>query len=137
MGLPWLQDTRVEEAVAKEILDSTARRAFLVYTTKARNQNNRLEAAKELKKLTYFNTMVVAPLLDDVKSEETKEMEKKAAKEMEELMAQAKKMEEDRKKEAAGEKAEGEEKAEEKTEASAEVRCLLSPPVLQPLAPEP
>lgn len=112
--------------MAKEILDSSARRAFLVYTTKARNQKNRLESAKELKKLVYFNTMVVGPLLDAIKSDETKEKEAKAAKEFEEIMAQARKMEEDRKKAEAGEaveedkevKAEAEEgeKAEEKEE---------------------
>ena len=122
----------MEESDAKEILDTTARRAFLVYTTKARNQNNRLEAAKELKKLTYFNTMVIAPLLDDLKSAETKEKEAKAAQEMEELMAMARKMEEDRKKKAAGEKvevadtdadADATRPSSLRVESSVEVRC--------------
>lgn len=106
--------------MAKEILSAAARRAFLTYTTKARNQKNRLESAKELKKLVYFNTMVVGPLLDDVKSEETKEKEAKAKKEFEEIMAQARKMEEDKKAAAAGEKKEGEEEGDASTSEGAE-----------------
>jgi len=109
-------DTRIDEATAKEILNTAARRAFITYITKARNQKNRLESAKELKKLVYFNTMVVGPLLDGIKSEETKEKEAKAAKEFEELMEQARKMEEDKKKQEAGED------TEEQAESSAEAK---------------
>mmetsp|Transcript_32358 Transcript_32358/g.81630 ORF Transcript_32358/g.81630 Transcript_32358/m.81630 type:complete len:1052 (-) Transcript_32358:50-3205(-) len=108
-----IADVRLDEAAAKEILSAAARRAFLTYTTKSRNQKNRLDAAKELKKLVYFNTMVVGPLLDDVKSDETKEKEAKAKKEFEDIMAQAKKMEEDKKKAT-----EGGDKAEEGAEAA-------------------
>jgi len=108
-----IKDTRLEETAAKELLSAAARRAFLTYTTKSRNQKNRLEAAKELKALVFFNSMVVAPLLEDVKSEETKEADAKAKREFDEIMAQAKKMEEERKK-----KAEGGEKGESTSEAA-------------------
>jgi len=37
------------------------------YITQSRNTRNRLDAAKELKKLVFFSNIVVAPLLDDLK----------------------------------------------------------------------
>ena len=39
----------------------------LQYIAKSRNERNRLDAAKELKKMVYFSNIVVAPLLEDLK----------------------------------------------------------------------
>lgn len=37
------------------------------YIKRARAQPNRIEQAKELKKMVFFSNMVVRPLLEDVK----------------------------------------------------------------------
>lgn len=42
-------------------------RYFLQFITQSRNTRNRLDAAKELKKLVFFSNICVAPLLDDLK----------------------------------------------------------------------
>ena len=42
-------------------------RYFLKFITQSRNTRNRLDSAKELKKLVYFSNIVVAPLLEDLK----------------------------------------------------------------------
>jgi Chloroplast envelope transporter len=41
-------------------------RAFLGFVTRSRNVRNRLDGAKELKKLVYFSNIVVSPLLEDL-----------------------------------------------------------------------
>lgn len=43
------------------------RRYFTQFVTQSRNTRNRLDAAKELKKLVFFSNIVVAPLLEDLK----------------------------------------------------------------------
>lgn len=45
------------------------RAIFLSYVKRARAQPNRLETAKELKKMVFFSNMVVRPLLEDVKGQ--------------------------------------------------------------------
>ena len=61
------RDMRLEPALASEILDATARRAFLGFVSRSRTKSNRLDAAKELKGLVFFSNIVVAPLLEDLK----------------------------------------------------------------------
>jgi len=41
-------------------------RAFLGFITRSRNTRQRLDGAKELKKLVYFSNIVVSPLLKDL-----------------------------------------------------------------------
>ncbi len=36
------------------------------FVRRARSQTNRLESAKELKKLVFFSNMVIAPLVEDL-----------------------------------------------------------------------
>ena len=60
------RELRVTDSLAKEILDKTARKAFLQFVTRSRGQRDRLEAAKELKKMVFFSNIVVAALLEDV-----------------------------------------------------------------------
>lgn len=60
------KDLRIPDILAKEILDSVARKAFLQFITRSRGQRDRLEAAKELKKLVFFSNIVVAALLEDL-----------------------------------------------------------------------
>jgi hypothetical protein len=61
------RDLRIDTEMAKETLDSVARRAFLAFISRSRTKSNRLDAAKELKGLVYFSNIVVAPLLEDLK----------------------------------------------------------------------
>ena len=60
------RELRVTDSLAREILDKTARKAFLQFVTRSRGQRDRLEAAKELKKMVFFSNIVVAALLEDV-----------------------------------------------------------------------
>lgn len=60
------KELRVSDALAKEILDRVTRKAFLQFVARSRGQRDRLEAAKELKKMVFFSNIVVANLLDDV-----------------------------------------------------------------------
>ena len=60
------KELRISDSLAKEILDTVARKAFTGFVTRSRSQRDRLEAAKELKKLVFFSNIVVAPLLEDV-----------------------------------------------------------------------
>ena len=62
-----MKDLRLGNALAKELLDACSRKTFQGFITRSRSQSNRLEAAKELKRLVYFSNIVVAALLDDVK----------------------------------------------------------------------
>lgn len=55
-------------SAAREVLDAAARKVFLQYISQSRNQRNRLDAAKELKKLVFFSNIVVAPLVEDLKA---------------------------------------------------------------------
>ena len=43
----------------------TCRKIFLGFTTCSRSQRDRLEGAKELKRLVFYSNIVVAPLLED------------------------------------------------------------------------
>ena len=61
-----LQDVRLDPEIAKEVLSSTARKAFMGFISRSRNKANKLEAAKELKALVYFSNIVVTPLLEDI-----------------------------------------------------------------------
>ena len=42
-------------------------RGFMGFVTRSRNTRNRVDGAKELKKLVYFSNIVVSPLLEDLK----------------------------------------------------------------------
>lgn len=60
------RELRIADSLAKEILDKVARKAFVQFVTRSRGQRDKLEAAKELKKMVFFSNIVVAALLDDV-----------------------------------------------------------------------
>ena len=59
------KELRIPEGLAKEILDTVARKAFVQFISRSRSQRDRLEAAKELKRMVFFSNIVVAPLLED------------------------------------------------------------------------
>ena len=59
------RDLRISETLAKDILGTSARRSFTGYITKSRMHRDRLEAAKELKKMVYFSNFIVGPLLEE------------------------------------------------------------------------
>ena len=54
------------DAEALDILGQVGRQAFMGFVRRARSQNNRLESAKELKKLVFFSNIVIAPLVEDL-----------------------------------------------------------------------
>ncbi|KAJ0969975.1 hypothetical protein J5N97_022852 [Dioscorea zingiberensis] len=56
-----------ENAIA--IASKAVRKVFLTYIQRARGAGNHIEAAKELKKMIVFNTLVVTPLISDIKGE--------------------------------------------------------------------
>ena len=63
---------RLDEAPAKEVLDTVARRAFMGFVTRARTKatgqgQGQHAGAKELKSLVFFSNVCVAPLLEDIK----------------------------------------------------------------------
>jgi len=66
-------DIGLPEDIAFEILNDTTRKLFLGFITRSRNMPNRLEAAKELKKLVFFSNIVVAPLVQDLKPGEVED----------------------------------------------------------------
>ncbi|KAK9915263.1 hypothetical protein WJX75_006851 [Coccomyxa subellipsoidea] len=73
------KELRLEPAAAAETLDSVARRAFLAFVSRSRTKSNRLDSAKELKALVFFSNIVVAPLLEDLKKDETDAQKAKQA----------------------------------------------------------
>lgn len=62
-----MKELRISPEMGKEMLDTSARKIFLQYITASRLKQNRLDAAKELKKLVFFSNIIVAPLLEDIK----------------------------------------------------------------------
>ncbi|EFN52285.1 hypothetical protein CHLNCDRAFT_139027 [Chlorella variabilis] len=97
-GFGFQDRQRVQQAFKDLRLERPAARA-------SRNTRNRLDAAKELKKLVFFSNIVVAPLVEDLKTEEEKAAEEAAAKQQKEMMELMKKAQEEA---AAKAKAEGE-----------------------------
>ena len=115
-------DLRLERAIAKEIVAEVGRKYLLQFVTQSRNTRDRINAAKELKKMVYFSNIVVAPLVEDLKTQEEKEKEELEAKqqlEIQELMAKAR---EEAAKEKAAEEA-GEAKTAEDIEVIAEAKA--------------
>lgn len=104
---------RLDRSVAKDILAEVARKYLLQFVSMSRNQRDRIAAAKELKKMVLFSNIVVAPLVEDLKTEEEKKKEEEEAKqqkELQELMAKAR--EEAAKEAAEKEKAESSKESE-------------------------
>jgi len=107
-----LEAVKLSREAAKEIVDDVARKYLLKYISTSRSQKDRISAAKEVKKMAFFSNLVLAPVVDDLKTEEDRKKEAEAAaqqKELEEIMAKAKA-------EAAKEEAKKEEVEEEAKE---------------------
>eukprot|EP00891_Asterochloris_glomerata_P003309 jgi/Astpho2/3309/fgenesh1_pg.00054_%23_10_t len=89
------KDLRISDTLAKECLATQYLRnlwkIFLGFITRSRSQRDRLEGAKELKRLVFYSNIVVAPLLEDCNAEETekRKAQEKAKKEIAELMVKA------------------------------------------------
>lgn len=127
-------DIGLPEDIAFEILNDTTRKLFLGFITRSRNMPNRLEAAKELKKLVFFSNIVVAPLVQDLKPGQPEDatanidMQKtdstdpeaasKAQAELDEIMEEAKKITAEE--EAAGEEGDVQPRTLQKTQTAAE-----------------
>ncbi|KAF6994892.1 hypothetical protein CFC21_011492 [Triticum aestivum] len=65
------QSLNLKKEAAMTIFSKAVRKLFLNYIQKAKAAGNRIEQAKELKKLISFNTVVVSELLADIKGELT------------------------------------------------------------------
>ncbi|CAM0956673.1 unnamed protein product [Alopecurus aequalis] len=65
------QSLNLKKEAAMTIFSKAVRKLFLNYIQKAKAAGNRIEQAKELKKLISFNTVVVSELLADIKGEAT------------------------------------------------------------------
>ena len=105
-----MEAVKLSRDVAKEILDEVARKLLLQYISTSRSQKDRIASAKELKKMVFFSNLVLAPLVDDLKTEEERKQEAEQAaqqKEIQELMAKAREeAEKEKEKEASGEESE-------------------------------
>ncbi|EEF44660.1 protein TIC110, chloroplastic [Ricinus communis] len=60
---------RLTREAAMSIASKAVRKIFMNYIKRARTADNRTEAAKELKKMIAFNTLVVTELVADIKGE--------------------------------------------------------------------
>ncbi|KAL5231400.1 hypothetical protein ABZP36_030176 [Zizania latifolia] len=65
------QGLNLKKEAVMTIFSKVVRRLFLNYIQRAKAAGNRIETAKELKKLISFNTVVVSELLADIKGEPT------------------------------------------------------------------
>ncbi|XP_020581658.1 protein TIC110, chloroplastic isoform X2 [Phalaenopsis equestris] len=63
------QGLRLTKESAMAIASKAVRKVFLNYVQRSRAAGNRTEAAKELKKMIAFNTLVVTELISDIKGE--------------------------------------------------------------------
>ena len=103
---------RLDRSQAKTILTECARKTLMQYITKSRIQKNRVNSAKELKNMVLFSNIVVAPLVEDLKTEEERKAEKEEAEKqakIQEMIAKAK--EEAERKEKEGEASPEDDKA--------------------------
>jgi hypothetical protein len=76
---------RLTDDMALEILSGEVRKAFMSFIKVARTKQNKIEQSKEIRKMVYFNSTVVTPLITDV----TKGAAEDAAKELAELLKEA------------------------------------------------
>ncbi len=86
------ESLRLDRQIAKEIVEEVGRKYLMQFITTSKTQRDRISAAKELKKMVFFSNIVLAPLVDDLKTEEDKKKEAEEAaqqKEIQELMAKA------------------------------------------------
>ncbi|XP_010256257.1 PREDICTED: protein TIC110, chloroplastic-like [Nelumbo nucifera] len=79
---------RLTREASMNIASKAVRKMFMNYIKRARAAGNRTEAAKELKKMIAFNTLVVTELVSDIKGESTdtatREPDKEEEKQIEE-----------------------------------------------------
>merc|ERR1711972_486445 len=59
-------DMRIDEKMAKDILDSEARKVFMRFISASRAKSKRSDAARELINMIEFSNLVVLPLREDV-----------------------------------------------------------------------
>ncbi|CAA6660590.1 unnamed protein product [Spirodela intermedia] len=63
------QGLRLTKDAAMAIASKAVRKVFLNYVQRSRGAGNRIESARELKKMIAFNTLVVTELVADIKGE--------------------------------------------------------------------
>ncbi|KAL6642892.1 hypothetical protein ACP70R_021073 [Stipagrostis hirtigluma subsp. patula] len=73
------QSLNLKKEAVMAIFSKAVRRLFLSYIQRAKAAGNRIETAKELKKLISFNTVVVSELLADIKGEPSPTAETEAS----------------------------------------------------------
>ena len=76
------QNVRLENDIALGIVQEVAQKAFLSFVREARSKPSKVENAKELRKMTFFNSSVITPIVHDItgsvqaKSSEQEEIDK-------------------------------------------------------------
>lgn len=70
---------RVPDKLAVELLKEAARSTLMKFVTASRVHANKLDQAKELKKMVFFSNVVLAPLLDAAKGPEWEKRDREAA----------------------------------------------------------
>ena len=106
---------RLTDDMALSILKAEVVKAFMAYIRVARTKQNKIEQSKEIRKMVYFNSTVVTPMVSDVTKAAAEDAAKELADLLKEAQAAAKKEEADEKKET--EAKADEEKKEEGEEA--------------------
>ncbi len=83
---------RIAPAAARAVVSEVGRKSLLAFITASRLQRDRVAQARELKKMVLFSSLVLAPVLDDLKTPEEREaaaLAEKQQAEIQELMAEA------------------------------------------------
>jgi hypothetical protein len=116
------ENLRLDRAVAKEVLAEAGRKSLIAFVTASRNLRERSAAAKELRKMVVFSEVVLAPLVNALKTEEEKKKEADDAAAQRAMMEAMKKAreEQERKAKADAEAEIGELMTEAKAAAAAE-----------------
>ena len=86
---------RLTDDMALTILSAEVKKAFMIYIKDARVKPDKRDQSKELRKMVYFNTAVVTPMVRDVTRAAAEDAAKELAELMKEAQAAAKKEEEE------------------------------------------
>ncbi|KAL6774241.1 hypothetical protein ACKKBG_A24285 [Auxenochlorella protothecoides x Auxenochlorella symbiontica] len=109
------RDLRLDPSIARRLLAAAGRRHLLQFITNARKTKSRVDGAKELKRMVLFSSVVLAPLVDDLRSPEERTAAREAEERERRVQEMVAKMQRDKAEEARRQAAAagGEKKAEE------------------------
>lgn len=82
-------DLRLDDDIAVSVISDVAQRAFMTFVREARSKPSKVENAKELRKMTFFNSSVITPLINDIRGEKEQQSKDSQA-EIDNIMEEAK-----------------------------------------------